>query len=414
MPVTQIPMKPGSWQATLKSTVPEEIIAALRIREDTLGAFASIYITPAWQPLELLGFDGLLATAVYVGRLLDRDGRGTLTGDGLESWLGDPDGKGLLQIPWWPSPGIDFETAWDWVRHLHAGSEIPKGTYWPETGDFIWNGSDQYRTLRDVAELMRRFWSVEWRINPDGTLDVGSKENLYGTTAAALFHPRARVNEPGLPPILGGTAQPFESCADYVSGIKIYGSTDADDFALGEYNRPDALGVVEPWFSPAAEGSAGTAILSRSVPPVGTYEDSTDLDLQAGVMIAFTDKLRETLVLELDQYDPSLMLLGKPVDVWDPDSDIFDHSAQQIWVAGEPCWPKSKRCVELEWGIPPGAGVFVQPGDGSIEPEARPIYDLTPHIDWTAERTGATVTLGAPLPRWAERLRNPYETWIGG
>lgn len=406
MSVTQLLMKPGTATIPLRADTPTDIIELLRIRrsETTFAGFSLIYIVPAWAPLELIGSAGVEAASIATLRYITREGRGTLVCDGIESWLGDPDGKGDPRLQTFT--GATFDDCYDFVRERVGYTDVTKGTYWSQAGTFDRDHDGQHLTARDYAALFNRHFSSEWRMNPDLTFDAGPADDLYGVDLAALYHPGASGNEPDLPPILSGTASQVESVEDYFNSITVV-ATDGAGTSVTSTSRAAAPEWGDPWHS----ATPGVLPMGRVVRATGDYGAGGAVGQATGILF-FEPIYGHEVTLELDSYDLGLQLLGKRVGVWDPDQDIADETADMLWVAGQPCKPFAARCEEIEFGLPPGCGVYFRNADGSLARSARPMTDLTPYVDWAAERKGATVRVGRAMAGWERLARNRYQEWL--
>lgn len=412
MTINQVLMACGSWEITLRPNTPREIVDQLRIREsDTnFSGFGGLICTPVDADPVLCSPAELYRRAFYYGVYRTQEfatnGPVRLSGCGPEMWLGDEDGKGHLRSYLFTS--ADFEAAHDSIRTLGLG-DITKGTYWDPGGDpFEWDSDNKLVSARDVLTYINRHFSSEWRINPDLTYDAGERTAMYGTTPAAIFAPNAYANEPGLPPVLGGTATHTVTVEDFAQFIDIEGEVSGVP-AVGSSSRVLKPNWSDPW---NFDASTPAITMRRRAQVNGKWADSASLEAQATGVMLFSEVYQETTEVEITNYEPHLRLLGKDLLLTEPSAGLVDRTADMIHIAGQAARPMTQRVVEMEFGLRPGCGVYLHTSKGTVTRNSRPLIHLSPWIDWTAEARTARITLGRSRPTWEQALRDHYSDFI--
>lgn len=184
MPYELALMDDAEWSLGLDPSTPSSVLDAIDAR--TYG-YALVVLTPQWfHPDDVDPFD----VACFVGVLLRQtDDRLNLTGRGLEVLLGyEGDGGDMYVGSAGTTSSLDLEAQLD-ARVFPFANGLTKGSI---------NSDSTTRTMAMKRGTTRRQWldticaaysdDWEWRINPDGTIDVDYPDNIFdGYTTPTLM-----------------------------------------------------------------------------------------------------------------------------------------------------------------------------------------------------------------------------------
>lgn len=364
MPVTQVHRGLGDFELNLvgSGTAPATPCAIL----DLITPFSAIVITPTWMgPAGTVGSAGLLAAASWSGIVLGRaNSRRTWTGHSPAVLLGDPDGKGKLFY----STTSPTRTIANYVTNEIIGGGHGNGI----TAGTITSSATTYTvrikagsTPRQLLDYLCDRATVEWRINPDFTLDINAKATLFPTATTPTLIVRRDT---------GG--RDF-NLTGWSTNVDV--STDWEDYTTHV--------EVEP-----TSGSNGTADIS---PATGYYApDGTRVEMDRYITstkatstsaangIASAQLARFTQPRHEIKLDPLVYDLGRDVHVgdtiWVEDipNGLYDP-ANEVMYRGQVCHPTTARVMAATWKIQQGMGVYLRGSDSS-----NTITDLTPYVEW--------------------------------
>lgn len=398
-------MKPGQWSIDLLPDTPKEVTDVLRFGSNrwstSYAGLGTIWVTPTRLDLAEVGLSGVMDAAVYAGRYMEQTNRTTLSGDDINAWLGDSDGKGSLDT--YNHTAANFST---WITDATTilAHTITPGTITDPGGTFTWNSVDLI-VNRDALVAINRGFGTEWRLNPDLTFDAGTRTALYGSTPAALWMPTARYDDPDLVIVSSRTPPTHTvSLRDFVYEVFPYESITSYGVGI----RSSAPVVSDPWY-PASAGARPQ--IYRRMGTTSSSGSTANLDAQAAAFLAFTPMVQESIEISIDDYDPTLALCGKSLYLYDPARDIDDPTATQLWVAGDLIRPMTQRVFQIEWEFPRNGGLYFQDANGNNNQADRSVYDLSRWVDRSGLTGTARVTCGALLPQWETIARNKYEEW---
>lgn len=395
-------MKPGTWRVTLKPDTPSEIIDRLRILDSytNYAGFGSVLFTPTWLDPAIVGVQGLLDNAYYHGRYITLGGRTELSGDGIEAWLGDSNGKGALT-----TYNLSAASFTDWFddARTHHTTVLPLGSFADPGGTWTWNsGTNGPITNRDALNQIGRAFGTEWRLNPDWTIDGGTEATIYGSNPVAIFSPNANGAEPGQT-VLSGELDIEDSVRDYIFQANVTGGA-------GGYYATEFRGSAPAWSAPWYRSGSAGAQIRRRIDSAGTPGSNADLDQQALVILLFEPVFQTSIRLSVDNYDPSLRVCGKTLDLWAPEFGVFDITKTQQWVAGEMVRAMRQRVVQLD--APVVGGVYFFNAHSTEDFVDIDPLDLTRFVDFRKEPKQASITCGTPVPGWERIARTRYSDWL--
>lgn len=402
-------MAAGSFTLDLDPGTPE------RIKGLSDEAFMQVVVTGCRVDADALSVADLLGLARYSGvyRKRSRD-RCRWEGAGLAVMLGDEDGKGNTYTgPLTPAarPLYDGGTNTSVIRNnvLRAGGggvnglsagTIPSAS--TPTKEINIEAGDSPRDVLDFAcDVFTTSGSnpYEWRINPDGTLDVNVRNTLFPTTATPTclatrdtFALGVQSSSVDLLPVtrfeqvddwedwssevvaVGPTVTVFGSEYTF-SGTATIGSNPYDDVAGGELDMRRVVTVNK-----STSNSQNASIATRKL---GRFDD---VDRRPS--------------LSTDLFDPGdVCRPGDSIWLFDADTACYSLSTQVDGGAGL-VFPLAVRVQGMSWPIRDGMGVYAVVGGSS--------GTATDLSDWVVFDEGdARLDLGEPrrqlsprLPRW--------------
>lgn len=369
---------PGRFDLTFDDP-PEEI------RQLTARAYAALIVTPA--PLgtnpSKLAYSDLLGLASYVGIMRGRSkDRTQISGYGPAILLTLARSTGSATVTSRPLyDGINTS----WVRNnvLRLGTSenngITVGTITsaasPSKAGKVVAGQTPLDTLEDVC----RIFSREWRVNPDGTLDVGTQATLYPTasTPTTVVTPKSGgrdLNIAGLP------ATDFDEVDDWDDWVSTVTVNDSSEAFTGD-DTTVSIPYVDPF--------SATALVARKVVTSRTAFTNADCDTIAAQQLARFDGVRREVSLSTETYSiADTVQAGDGVYAFDPENDLYDLANQVIY-RGKPLPAIKLRVSAVRDACSSEKGYYLRSWNGS----AQELHDLTPFVAF--ESPGVTLECGA-------------------
>lgn len=369
MTVYERVMSVGEWDLMLSPSTPW----ATRNAVAAIGS--QVIITPTWVPLANLTDAQMLAMALFSG-MVRRPGGAQLSigGIGQGGWLGDEDGKGEIYETSVSQTAAALST---WVTAILPAS-LTAGTVTSPGGTLT--AAYQWVTSRQILDNVCERFGVEWRVNPDFTLDVGTAAVLYGATPTAIAMP----GETGREPSLLGVSARFAVSVDYedwCSKLILVGKA-ADYGAGGASTLRDPQGNLLTW----------KALVESPETPLG-YESNVATELLARVSSG-AKQIEATTPTYAPTYD---VPVGSYLYVYDPALDLVD-TANRVTFRGVDMFPQLVRVYGCRWPVRAGMGVYVRSDLGA----STTWTDLTPWVEW--ESGDATLEIGYPARVSSESL----------
>lgn len=367
MPVTEAYMGPGDFRLSLRVDTPHLM--------DTVDYHGYIVIVPQY-PGNPEGFTdaALLAAARYTGVVTEpewRNGRMSVYGAGLDYLLGEGNIGPRLEAGFSFSAGT-LQTVLTAMLPdgLTAGSIQNSGSY---------TGSHEDQTCKDAITALMRTLEAHYRIQSDGSVDA----ELIGTGSVFTETPTVVVVRENV-----GADALWTGVPSYELISRVKGRDYADRLLIGSEgsNTPVSRSGGDTYYG--LDGSAVTRTGLDSGAGVG----SGDYAGYASGWFADHDVITEEQI-RLDQYEivpvsgGGIVHPGDVVYVWDPHSGFVDAANGPIWFRGQALAPAELRVAEVEWPLADGMGVYFRPGGAAVT--TADWVDLTPYVDWEANRRGA-------------------------
>lgn len=388
---------------------------------ESIKEWGHIVITPQSIDVNSLSDSDILSSARYTGIILNRtleEGIVSINGQGLELYLGDGSGKGMVIAE---SNNIGKVRTYTDVTLSEAlfnsvvSSGKPYGIMRDETGasqaiiqGTIYNPSTLYtgqhfvETALSALKFVSEILNTEYRINPDGTIDAGPAANLFvgvGSNEPTSVVVKSAYGED--PQYEGVTPQGLRSefdATDWVSRVDFTGEVGYFDIAT------DVAGEANLTSNPYKD------LHGNALKRVGLVQEpdvpEASLNARAQSMLNELSRVKKILNLDLTQYEVSGdMKVGDFIYAFDPDVGFVDTDVDaaaesrdkyEITFRGQTITPAKVRIIGLTFPIIDGMGVYFRDKDGNYT-------DLTQYLNYESGST--QVELGDGLRSLKDDLR---------
>ena len=402
----------------LQDQTPSEIV-------DAIQEWGHIVITPQEMNPDLYDDSAMLASARYTGIVLSKsleEGVVQVSGKGLQLYLGDDRGKGMViaenknlgkarTYTNLPLSSVLFQSSTPYgIMRNEAGNlqAITQGTIYD--GSSTYSGTHFVETSLHALKHICEDLGYEFRVNQDATVDAGPAANLFtgvNSDPTTVVVKTGYGDDPTYQGISPTGARTEFDAADYVTKVdfiaEIGAFNDPTDFE-GEASK--SAGDI-PYYDIHGNKLSRTGLVS--VPDM----DSDKLDDQAGLMLTELSKIKKVLNLDLEQYEVTGDLkVGDFIFAFDPFIGFADNSTDaaaesrdmyEISFRGQQINPVKVRVVGLSFPISTGMGVYYRKFDGTNVTYT----DLTPYVSFESGDT--QVELGDVLRDISDDLRfNEY------
>lgn len=408
-------MGAGNFGVTfIQDQTPSEVIN--KIKE-----WGHIVVTPQEMNPALYDDASMLASARYTGIILSKtleEGIVTVSGQGLQLYLGDDRGKGMVIAE---NKNIGKKRSYNNLplSSVLFQSSTPYGIMRNESGNLqaitqgtIYDGSETYKGAHFVETTLHALKFIcedlgyEYRINPDATLDAGAPENLFvgvNTDPTTVVVKTGYGDDPtytGLSPT--GARTEFDA-RDYVTKVDFIAEVGAFSEPTDFEGEASLTSGEIPYYDLQGNKLSRTGLVT--VPDM----DSERLDSQAEVMLNELSRVKKVLNLDLEQYEVTGDLkVGDYVFAFDPVLGFNDDATQaaaesrdiyEVAFRGQQINPIKVRVVGLSYPIQTGMGVYFRSFDGSNVTYT----DLTPYVSF--EEGDTQVELGDVLRDVGDDMR---------
>jgi hypothetical protein len=351
----------GSWTLDLKEDTPREIRERIRY-------FGHITVHTGRVEPALVG-DGLLSSSRYTGVLRgkgERDEGFTISGCGMEFWLGDEDDKGVVIEDLLV---FEAETPTQTVRDLLAlTTAVQEGTFYAVPGTY--SGQHQFEVLRKAIAYVATTTGIEYRINGDATMDLGAIDDLYVTSPKCLIIKRGAGVDMDLRALLG-KSQVDTDVEDYTTRALLLAASTESQVATGSAE-------LDPGEIPYKDRFGNPVKLTRMISESTT--DATNADARAQLQLNRFSQTRDALQLSTSEYDINgSARIGDYVGVYNPDQLLVDYD-NEVPFRGALLNPINLRLIETTWPVAPGFMVAYRDPDGAW-------LDLTDYVKFEVGQT---------------------------
>lgn len=340
MAITEVLKGLGSWELSLKGSTPKSVMAAIQY-------FGHVVIhTGRLATLD----DSLLGTSRYTGVLLERDleaDNRKISGQGMNFWLGDSDGKGdifetAVVIPLLTS----FEDAIRAV--LPPSGSIVEGTLFsiPDT----YSGTIKYKNPNQAISYITDTMGTEFVVRGDGTLDAGLESDLYITDDASIRCAVLR-NSAGVDMrmrAMNGIMATADDVRDFTTRVLLLAEGEEDATVT-------ATADINPMLNPFKDIHGNAVKLTRIISESTT--DATNAPARAQLQLNRFTKPRAAMTLSTDEFDiKGVLRVGDYAWVQDEELDIVDY-AKEVIFRGQRLNPVKLRITEASWPVVDGMTV---------------------------------------------------------
>lgn len=370
MPVNEKLMELGSWSFELIDETPKTVL-------DQIGYFGHVAFIPGRVEPGQYG-DELLDMARYVGVVTGKSVdhlRKVISGQSMNLWLADSDGKGdLLETP----VVITNKTFPEAIRAiLGSGTAVVEGTLYSGVAG-TYTGTHVYQSRRKAIDFIATTMGGEYRVNGDGTLDAGPATSLYAATPDTVIvkrRPNRHTDGDDLTMHgLRGDMGVASDVKDWTSRVVLLAEGEGNAIATASANNP-----ANPYLDLRGQPVKRVRVISESTTAPGNAQARANMQLGKYV------EPRHALTLTTDDYDTEgAFNVGDWAWIYDPDAGLVD-TQNEITFRGERLNPVKMRMVGASWPIRPGTTVAYRAQDGSW-------LDLTPYV--AREGGETTVTVG--------------------
>ena len=369
--ITEVMMSQGSWDIKLSPTAPDSLW-------NDLESFGHIVVTSQYVDPTLFGDTAMLTAARYVGPLLSKnnaEGSGiSLSGAGMAWWLGDEEGVGdLIEI----EQNLESATlSASLDALLPAQGSITKGSVTEPAGQ-TYQGVHQWETPLDAIRTMVASLGCEFRVNNDGTLDAGPRNDVFNVDVPRVVVTRQAGKD-----------------SEYIT-------TDSQSMALSlDASKYASRGIVVTTDSDNVKVLVG---YSDRIPGPTQYDIHGNLVARTlmaetyGSPVSVATYLISSLndhatVAEINiatafnEMSEGSFAVGDGFWAYDPPA--FVDTSNQITFRGEIIHPQLLRLLSASWPVREGMGVYYR------TPDVAPTYvDLTRFVEWEGASSEGRVSL---------------------
>jgi hypothetical protein len=361
MSVKEVLSALGSWNVELTPALPEDV-------RTKIGFFGHVAVIRGRVDVDLHSDADLLRAARYVGviRDIDLEEARSIGGAGMVFWLGDEDGKGQVLEAKVTLTNATLSAALTAV----LPAAVTLGTVYALTNPAARiTRTFQYVTPREAVQAICDHFDVEFRVNGNGTIDVGRQDQLYSATPDSIVVRKgAGIDMDTV--ALGGRFGVQKSAVDYSDRILLVGKTQEDaTFVNGAIDAP-----VKPYRDLFGNTTRRTRMISESGTTTGTLAQRLQLQLNR------YNRTATSLKVSAEDYEiEGNFVVGDMTDVYDPETGIV-NAARERYFRADVIHPDIVRISELSWSITRGHTV-------ALRTQAGEWIDLTP---WTAFESGGT------------------------
>ena len=408
-------MSPGNYSVNFSQEfTPTEIIEAIK-------EWGHIVLTPQQVDVTTLADSDILSSATYTGIVLNRtleDGTVTVSGQGLELYMGDGAAKGMVIAESNNIGKVRVYTGTTLAETLFnstAQTNKPLGLMLDEAGNTqaitqgtinnpasTYTGQHFVETALSALKFVSETLDVEYRVNPQGTLDAGPAANLFngvGTSEPNTIVVKSAYGEdPALEGIVPQGLRTEFDATDWVSRVDFTGEVGFFDTAT------DVAGEANLSSNPYKD------LHGNALKRVGLVQEpdipAASLNDRASTMLNELSRVKKVLNLDLTQYEVNGDLsAGDFIYAFDPDIGFVDSSADataesrdlyEVTFRGEVINPVKVRVIGLTFPVIDGMGVYFRDKDGNYT-------DLSEYVQY--ENGSAQVELGDVIRTIGDDLR---------
>lgn len=359
--ITESPGSVGQFSITFAETLPRSL------RRILANQWCHVYVLATrLRPTPDLAT--LRALSRYTGVVLSNPTPWTAEGAGLGYWLGDSNPGANT---FYGSGVTEAKSLSAWATALQANLAVGnvESIGSPATSSHTFDRAVPADALDEVC----RVYGAEWRVNHDGTLDVGTVDYLYGSTPNLVIT-RDGGHDLRWRSMQATTLSSERDGTDYATGVVVERN--------GGWTSAQVSTVYNRW-----EGVTGhrRRRLSANV-------DSASAAAWAATEAARWSTFRYVREVTTTRRFPTRAAApGSRVYVYDPRQGLVDM-ANEVTYRGTTIHPLELRVAEVVWPVPLGAGVYL------ADSLTSDLFDVSDHLRFEGSST-ATIRLGATRRR---------------
>ena len=291
-------------------------------------------------------------------------------------WLGDDESKGAMLESKVELSASTLENA---LTNLLPDA-IVAGTV-TEPAGATYTGSHQWETPLDAIRTVCAAMGAEYKVNPDGTIDAGPKEDVYTITTPTVVV--VRTGHGSDSSYTGINVQRTSSsltARPYVSrGIVTTEDSDNVVTLVGAQDRTPA---------PTEKDMHGNTVTRTIVQQTSgaPVDVTTYLVTMMNEHAVVSNMEISTEFYEISGGD---MAVGDAFWCFDPPAFTSDQDATptEILFRGATIWPVKLRLIAASWPFRRGMGIYYR------SPETTPVYtDLAPYVEYENSQGGIEVS----------------------
>lgn len=395
MTVTEKRMAWGDFTINLKPDTPRQIIQKLN---DSWYGLIRVY----GQRVSTSAVGS--APGLFTGVMLDRTNRFEIGGASGTWYLGEAsDGTsteetGPLSVTTMTHNGSTSGSMQDWVGTVLATTVcglFPIYLGGPGSGT-KYAGSFTRKTAKTIFDswVCPRF-GVEYRVNPDLTIDFGYTADLYPLPAQIPL----AVKRGGRDPNVIGLNSPQLSLEQSVR--------DRTSRAITVISSPSTYQAVSAGTWPYKNPQGDPLNWTRQVGGTSSSQATVPLanaEALANSNAVLADSLRSSRSIKVQSREYAITQRVGPGDyiyVYDLDEGLYDQT-NAIQFRGELIYPVLLRVEEVVWPLEPGMSVHL---DNRHQGGGLDVTDLTRYVDFDSDGSETTVVVGAPPATLGKTIR---------
>ena len=415
MAVTERHMGTGNFTVSFNQEfTPTEIV-------ESIQEWGHIIITPQEIDTTTLTDSEIKNLSIYTGIVLNRaleEGMVEISGRGLQLYLGDGAGKGMVIAESNNIGKVRNYTGTTLAETLFnstAQTNKPLGIMRDESGNLqaitqgtitnpagTYTGTHFVETALSALKFVSEVLDTEYRVNMNGTIDAGPAANLFqgvGTaTPNTIVVKTAYGQDPNLEGVVPiGLRTEFDA-ADFVTRVDFTGEVGFFDIATDVAGEANLSSI--PYKDLHGNALKRVALVQEPDVPEAL------LNTRAQTFLNELSRVKKVLNLDLEQYEVSGDLkVGDFIFAFDPDIDFVDtqtdataesRSLYEIAFRGQTINPVKVRVKGITWPITNGMGCYFRDKDGNYT-------DLSQYVEY--ETGQAQVELGDTLRGIGDDLR---------
>ena len=364
----------GSWSLKMKEDTPRSIV-------EGIDWWHHILVTETRATGASLDDATMLPISRYTGVVTDK-ADGVISGKGMAWWLGDSQGRSVEMftarrkyIGVDVADIMDKSTAVVGLLRDAAGNQlaIEAGSISGDATTYTFKV--KHSSQRDAINALAEVADMEWRVNPDGTIDFDTEANLFVTTPTTLFARDAGGTDLHIEGLRARATGVGRSSRDLIKTIAI----------VDEKGKVTTYANTDPEFTTLApkdiHGNDTGPVYLHGENPLKSNAATLGAKLQAEVRLA---RFRKETTVELEDFDVrGTFRVGDTVFVYDPDNSLTD-TAQQTTYRGAIISPIAQRVFTHSWAITRGMGVYARDYAGGYT-------DLSEWVEFDAPKESVIV-----------------------